>query len=327
VFDEALRTFQNWMDAGAPGIFRLVVVFVVASPFLFLIHELGHAIVPLLRTQGPVSISVGKSPGWLQGRLGRLKFEVSLLPARERQLAGFAVAGAPLEPRTDIAFALAGPVANIATGVVLLGPARGVAGGLGSFFAISGTASLIIAVFNLIPHMHGKHQSDGLRALNAYKRLKSTEDLKQTWRRCRALLIEPGDLRTEARGRALQAATAMDGIERDPVRTTAERIWRAAWAGWCWREVDNTLGGPDLAVRLALDRALSRGQDATATTVSAASELAQSSWNPAGGDRIERVTRAVLSMFEAETDDHPQLRLSFRYGLALHDAERLLGST
>ncbi len=54
--------------------------------------------------------------------------------------------------------------------------------------------------------------------------------------------------------------------------------------------------------------------------------LAQNSWNPGRGDRVERVTRAVLSMLEGDGSDHAQLRLAFRYGLALHDVERLLGS-
>jgi hypothetical protein len=114
----------------------------------------------------------------------------------------------------------------------------------------------------------------------------------------------------------------MDGIQRDPVRTTAQRISRAAWAGWRWREVDRALGDPDPAARLALDRALSRGQDAAATAVIAASQLAQSSRNP--GERVERVMRAVLSMLGGDGGDHAQLRLSFRYGVALHDVERLL---
>ncbi len=240
-----------------------------------LVHELGHAIVPLLRTQGPVSISVGKRPGWLRGRLGRLRFEVSPRPTPKHERAGFAVAGGPLDPRTDIAFTLAGPTANIVTGALLLVLTTRVSGGSAGVLALAATAPLIIAVYNLVPHRHGQHRSDGLRALDAYRRLRAgTEDLQQTWKRCRDLLLEPGDrLRTEARARALHSATALDGIKRDPVKTTAERIWRAAWAGWCWREVDTTLGDADLAVRLALDRALPRGQDPTATSVNAASEL------------------------------------------------------
>jgi hypothetical protein len=316
------------MDAGAPGVVRVGAVLAVATPFLILVHELGHAIVPLLRAPGPVSISVGKRPGWLRGRLGRLRFEVSPLPTPRHELPGFALARGLVEPRTEIGFALAGPAANIAVGVLLLMLAKWSGGGLASVLAIAAAVSLIIAVVNLVPHRHGKHRSDGLKALDAYRRLRARpedpEDLEQTWKRCRDLLLEPGDrLQTEARARALHAATAMEGIERDPVMTTAERIWRAAWAGWCWREVDMALGDPDLAARLALDRALSRGQDPTATTVIAASQLAQSSWNPGGGDRVERVTRRILSMLKGDGSDHAQLRLAFRYGLALHDIERL----
>jgi hypothetical protein len=165
-------------------------------------------------------------------------------------------------------------------------------------------------------------------ALEAYRRLRArSDDLRETWQRCRELLVEPGaSVRTDARARALASAIELDGVVRDPVETPVGRLWNAAWAGWCWREVDTSLGDPDPAVRLAYDRARRRRDDAAAAGVGAAAELAQSSWSPGAGDHVERVTSGVLSMLGGDGSDHLQLRLAFRYGLAVHDVERLLGS-
>lgn len=338
MLDDALHSFQALMDGGGPhGLLHLLPIVFVVFPLLVLVHELGHALVGLATTKEPVLVAVGKPPGWVRGRMGRLRFQLSPLPAGDDEPAGFARAHGLDGPRAEIAYALGGPAANLLLGLVLL-PLAGVVGGASAgVLVVTGGVSLLLTVGNLLPHRRGVHRSDGIHALEAYRalrgRVSDREVLDGAWQRFRTLLTHPDDrIRTPERGLALAAVSTMAHVAGDPVPTTRERLVRAAFAGWCWREVEPGRGAPDVAVRVAVDRALGAGRERPGAIVRAASELAQSSWAPsndgvrplARGARLERVAKTVISTLGSNGTDAPQLVLAFRYGLAMHDVERLL---
>lgn len=52
----------------------------IVAPALTLLHELGHAIVPLVAGKEPVAIQLGKRRVRYQVRVGRLEFDVDPLP-------------------------------------------------------------------------------------------------------------------------------------------------------------------------------------------------------------------------------------------------------
>src|SRR5712691_11634939 len=61
--DAALRAFDAWMSSGGPNtLLPLFFVGTAAIPLLVLVHELGHAAVGLLRTEGLVHVCVGRPP-------------------------------------------------------------------------------------------------------------------------------------------------------------------------------------------------------------------------------------------------------------------------
>jgi hypothetical protein len=50
-------------------------------PLGILAHELGHAVVALLLSDGPVSVLVGRQPGIVRIRIGRLRLSLHPEPA------------------------------------------------------------------------------------------------------------------------------------------------------------------------------------------------------------------------------------------------------
>ncbi|WP_104991042.1 M50 family metallopeptidase [Deinococcus sp. NW-56] len=82
-------------------------IYAIAIPLVTLGHELGHAVVPLLKTREPVRVQLGpaSSPPLFQTRLGRLTFDVRRLffvggccfwPGLTPRQHFWAVAGGPL---------------------------------------------------------------------------------------------------------------------------------------------------------------------------------------------------------------------------------------
>ena len=133
MFDEVLRAFADVMNGGAPwgAAFFLVAL---ACP-LVLVHELGHAAVMLAVSDQPVTIRVGRSPGWWRCRIKRLSIELSPVPSVGSQTAGSARTAARVSPRLRLLSALAGPMAEVLVAIGLLpvfiatdGAARGLTG-------------------------------------------------------------------------------------------------------------------------------------------------------------------------------------------------------
>jgi hypothetical protein len=280
VFDEALRQFQAFMDSGGGGMlalasFAFLVAVAVLTPPLAAVHELGHAIVALTCSREPVLVTIGRGPGWLRGRIGRLAFELSPLPSQTPGPRGLTQTAARLRPRQHIAFLLGGQLANFILAALLIGVGERMGGKLAWALDIVAAFSLLLAVGNLIPHAYGAHRSDGSRALDVVRvrraRSSGRGEFDAAWEKLRTLSSARDDrFRTQARLELIKAVGRLERIAHDPVETTFERLFAAAFAGWCWRHVEPRGMDPDDVVRKAFDQALGEGHDQAETIVRAA---------------------------------------------------------
>jgi hypothetical protein len=284
--DGVLRSFQSWMDGGGDAhlIAWSIALFLVAMVST-LVHELGHASVALVRTDGPVRVQVGREPAWFTFRLGRL---VLTLDPRSptRKVAGYAAVAGRLSPRERLCFALAGPAAQAGFGALIVASGHLVVGTL-----VAGSAALC-----LVPRQVGRLRSDGWHALDALRgNGVGLSPEEATAARARSLFDTPAQ-HLAPRRREL-AAIAGD----DPT------ILRAAFAGWCWREAQRSdLGDAAHAARVHRE----------ATVESAARQLAES------GATFGLLFEAGLLGALVPGSDLERQRTAFRYGGALREIER-----
>ena len=89
----------------------LLLAFVM--PLGILAHELGHAVFALRLTDGPVRIVVGRHPGLVRLRLGRLSIGLHIEPARGTGWRGVCLHKPPRRPHDAILILAAGPVASL----------------------------------------------------------------------------------------------------------------------------------------------------------------------------------------------------------------------
>lgn len=158
-----VRAFDSWMNSGVLVWAGLAAA--LLTPALALVHELGHAIVGLASTEGMVDVRVGRTPPRWRGRFGRLRLNISLLPARKAP-AGFAKVYALQSRATKAVFILAGPVAHATAGAIVL--VGGIATNLEIVTAI-GAVIIFAALLNLVPLEHHGFQSDGALLLALVK--------------------------------------------------------------------------------------------------------------------------------------------------------------
>jgi len=245
--DRFLQAFDDWMNGGGVLMFIAgAAVATVCAPVLVLVHELGHATVGLLRTEGLVRVRVGRSPARWRLRVGRLELELNPLPARNAP-AGLAMVYARSGAGTKAALALAGPFAEAgAAGVVLL---------LGLhervlFLQILGVLGLVDAVLNLVPRERHGLRSDGAHLLDALRNTREVshpalngsttapfmQSLADTYSRWLVLFSRPtSDVRTARLGQLLGGAPIALGYEPGDRSAVPLGLWRLSFAGWCWR--------------------------------------------------------------------------------------------
>jgi hypothetical protein len=82
-------------------------------PLGLLAHELGHALVALRLTDGPVTVLVGRQPGLVRFRIGRLRFSLHLWPTRDTDWGGVCLHEPAGLPRDLMYISLAGPIASL----------------------------------------------------------------------------------------------------------------------------------------------------------------------------------------------------------------------
>jgi hypothetical protein len=139
----------------------------IGTPLSILVHELGHAMVGLRFTTGPVAVRVGQSRLRAHLKLGRLTVIVSPFAAN-----GVCRARGRFARRPALAFILAGVGANLLIAVVVGGLAMAddqltVGPAMFTFAAINA-----VGIFNLVPSYAPTtgQPLDGLRALRLLQR-------------------------------------------------------------------------------------------------------------------------------------------------------------
>jgi hypothetical protein len=320
--DEVVRRFAELMDSTSTTEVAAICVVVWAAYFvLIVVHELGHAIVALLRTDGLVLVTVGRSPGACRLRLGRLAVSLDPRLTGGGDLEGWAAVVAKMSRSERVALSLAGPAANLAVALLLV-PAVVVTDGPVRFaLAAIVVLSLVTAVWNLLS---SDPESDGRQALAALRDDVETEtdgELSDALGRWMALYTRGRDPRFSGQ-RALLFENAVHelGVDQSRDPEEAKRYWRAAFAGWCWREVQPAdqsalAGAPQRAWRAkARD-----GLVGLELAGSAAVELARVD----GDNTLEEAFLATTELVgPASTDERS--RFAFRYGVAVHDVERVM---
>lgn len=339
---------RGWLAAGGLDAFGLAVLaFVVVSPLLVLAHELGHAAVGLVGTEGLVRVNVGREPGLVRGRLGRLAFELSPLPSRTAA-PGLATTYARLSPARRVVYAAAGPATETVVLVVLLLPVLQRTHGLvHQALVVVWLYGVSRVLFNLVPSTIGERRSDGgliadtlrsqehdsrprERAAGPEAFLREFEATKARWL---ALITDTGSTsRTERRARVLGGVAV--ALRLDPERGPGATACLWSFAGWCWREVER--GGDRLRIEDGLIAALAEAEQlgltgdvrlAQAAGIAAgAVDLGLGSPGPSDDERRGFLARAFREVGPVEPPAplDEQLRwFAFRYGAAVHGLEAL----
>jgi hypothetical protein len=323
----------------------LIAAFFVAAlltPLFTLIHELGHAAVALTRTEGLVTVRVGRSPTAWQMRFGRLRFQLSLHPARNEP-AGLATVHARLSLTGRIAFLVAGPIADAAAAAAILALAIYARS---TMFQIVGVLLLAAALLSFVPSEHRGFRSDGRRLLDELRGRNAPQaprsglesSLEETHTRWVVLFSHMKQVPDWKRLAGLLAAapTAL-GYAPDDRSPAHEALCKVAYGGWSWREAER--GHPERLRQPVLDalhEATKSGAVEPLLTARAASALAASNTDlsPACPGSSEAERQAFLSAaFErlpkrlVENTSIGHRTFVWRYGLALHDIERLRGAS
>jgi len=341
--DRGLQTFSDSMNGS--GVWSLLVACVLVAssvPIVILIHELGHAAVGLIRTEGLVAVQVGRTPARWRTRLGRLQLDFNPVPARNSS-AGLAKVYAQAGVGTQVALLLAGPLAEAAAGALIL--AVGARLDL-TLVEIVGGFWILDAVRNLVPQTKNGHTSDGARLL-AVLRKAGTESRVPTDSLERTLVdtfsrwvvqfsAAKGSVQTPRRMALLGGAPVARGHAPNDRSDLAVSIWRLAYAGWCWREVERgDFGRIRDAVLDAVHTATITGAVepnltslATRTLVAGTTELALACPGADDDERRRFFDNAFLQIpatVRLPSIPEAQQRFAFRYGIALHDVERVRG--
>jgi hypothetical protein len=288
------------------------------APVAVLIHELGHATVGLVGTEGLVSVRVGRTPSLWRVRVGRLRLALHVLPARNEPAGLAAVYGSWGRPG-QVAFALAGPVAECSAGLLLLAAGRHAGSTTVDFVA---AAIVGDALLNLVPHQKHRRRSDGLLVLDALRgterRPETERPLRDAYGRWLALFTNPPDeLRTSRQAEWLHGAADTLGCQGAD-RLTAARL---ALAGWCWRAAERD--DPTRLREAALDAAFAAtrtGAIEPHLTRSAAHALTtRSDLLLTGAPSFARVADTL----RVTTLQPEQQRFAFDYGAALYEIQRV----
>jgi hypothetical protein len=333
--DGALQSFDEWINGVSPWLLAAALALtMVTLPLWAFVHELGHAAVALVRTQSLVVVEVGRRPARWRRRLGRLELRLNPIPGRNAT--GRAYAYGRLGVGSTVAVALAGPLAQAAASALLLALAVVVDS---SLLELVGAVAMGSALVQLVPFEHAGTPSDGKRALLAFARAPSVprdpRELAATRKRWLAVFSDPESPRGTALTKVwLARVPAWLGYPAGLTDARTVALVRLARAGWCWREVER--GEPqrlDDAVARALDVVASAGVVGHERTAAAANELVAGGvelglGSPGAGD-VERV-RFLAGAFTglpgtvgSRTVPVEQEQFAFRYGVAVHDVERV----
>jgi hypothetical protein len=312
--DGSLQAFDTWMNGGGPlYISAAAIVYVALAPVFVLVHELGHAAVALLRTDGRVHVQVGKTPATWRLRLGRLDLALNPYIPRKGGAAGFAKPYGRFDPYSRIAFAVAGSTAS------------GVFSALVVFLALRAHVMLLVwvgaigvyhSVYSLVPRKSAGPRGDGNALLEAVRRLRhgpTPEDMKVRWL---ALVKDIDGTLGRNRGQVLNAVPHL--VEHPGTGPDSTAVWRIAFEGWCWRAVEGDASEELREAALdAIREATSSGAVEPNLTIIAARSLA--------GREPSVGFDHVIDVRSTDVDEAKQ-RWAFQFGAAFYDIERVRGS-
>lgn len=315
--DDALRWFVELMDSGAIG--PVAVGFAAVVFLLIVVHELGHAAVALACTKSLVLVRVGRVPGAVRGRVGRLQFSFDVRPGPGGDEYLTSVV-ANLTRRQRLAFALAGPGANLALAVLLVPVSLATSSPWSWAVAVTAALSALGTAENLLSR---SPESDGQQARAAVhdRDEQPPDELADAVGRWMALYGRRSDARFSDQ-RVLLFGLVLPELGLDPRSPNGEagEYWNAARAGWCWREVrpapETLLAGP---AREAWKQQALTGRTGLELAGAAAATLARHR-SPVD---VDEAFETIAELSGKPTDDERR-RFAFRYGAALHDVERVL---
>jgi hypothetical protein len=237
---------------------------------------------------------------------------------------------------------MAGPIADAAAASAILALAIYARSTL---FQIVGVLLLVAALISFVPSEHRGFRSDGRRLLDELRggnapqppRSVLESSLEETHTRWVVLFSHMKQVPKWKRlARLLAAAPTALGYEQDDRGAAHQALCKVAYGGWSWRESER--GHPERLRQPVLDalhEARKSGAVEPLLTARAASALAASGvdLSPAcpGGSEAERqalLTAAIERLPKGLVENTPigHRMFAWRYGLALHDIERLRGS-
>ncbi len=285
-----------------------------------------------------MTVRVGRSPAAWQMRFGRLRFQLSLRPARNEP-AGLATVHAKLSFAGRIAFLMAGPIADAAAAAAILALAIYARS---TMFQIVGVLLLAAALISFVPSEHRGFRSDGRRLLDELRgrsapqppRSALESSLEETHARWVVLFSHMKQVPDWKRlARQLAAAPTALGYAPDDRGPAHQALCKVAYGGWSWRESER--GHPERLRQPVLDalhEATKSGAIEPLLTARAASALAASDidLSPAcpGSSEAERQAflAAAFERLPKRLVDNTSIghrTFAWRYGLALHDVECL----
>jgi hypothetical protein len=284
------------------------VVYVALLPVFVASHELGHAAVMLVRSRAPVSIGLGRPPGRWCIRRGRVDLTIGLNFWSYLKPVG-SVAYVPLDTWSTVACALAGPIAQAATSSLLI--PIGVATHRAAI-GDAGVVGIMLSLASLVPLRVGGYATDGTKLL---VHLRSKDGRKLD--RWLALYRDIDGTLGRERGRVLDAVPSL--VEHPGKGADAVAVWLLAYAGWCWRAVQEGAWTEMREAALdAVQMATRTGATEPDLTIIAARSLAGR--EPTSGFELLRRQLTSISVEEARQ------RWAFQFGVAFYDIERARGS-
>lgn len=332
MIDHALEWFVEFMDSGGTLKLGMWLVGLAVLGFLVVVvHELGHAVVALACTESLVEVRVGRAPGMVRGRIGRLAYSFDLRRHDHTEDEAITAVLADVSRAELIAYALGGPAAN-AVVAVFLAPLAWSLSGVPRYAVCS---AIVLSVFVTIANLVSRSpDSDGRIAIAAIRgeiptvegeRL-LTGGMGNALGRWMALYTNRRDPKF-SRQRAYLFGIAPLELGVDP-RTSfddASHCWNTARAGWCWREVRPAPAHvlANLPKRACKSRSLEglRGLDLAAA---AAAEVARASLRTYTDPDVETAFAATTELRAAVPMSDDDSRFAFQFGVALHDVERVM---
>jgi peptidase M50-like protein len=328
MIDNALEWFVQVMDSNT-----LLFVSLAMWPLVFLlivVHELGHALVALVCTESLVEVRVGRAPGVVRGRIGRLAYSFDLRRDHRAKDEALTTVLAHMSRGEVIAYAVGGPAAN-AILAVFLAPLALSLSGLPRDVVWAG---IVLSASGTILNLVSLPGSDGRMALAAIRgEIPSVDgesplsgDIVNELGRWMALYTNAQDPRFSKQRAYLFGIAPLElGVDPRTSFDDASHCWSTARAGWCWREVRPAPAHAlaDLPKRAWKSQSLEglRGLDLAAA---AAAEVARSSSRTYADPDVETAFVATTELRAAVPMSDDASRFAFEFGVALHDVERVM---